>query len=67
MTPAQLLNALKELNWSQAELARRSGTSTQSVNAWAKGTTPAPTWLSAYLSSLVALRNAAISSGACSK
>jgi transcriptional regulator with XRE-family HTH domain len=65
MTSAQLLSALKELRWSQAELARRTGISTQSVNAWATGGTPVPPWLPAYLAALLALRDAAISSGAC--
>lgn len=65
MTHTQLLSTLKELHWSQAELARRTGISTQSVNAWANGGTPVPPWLPAYLEALIALRNAAISSGAC--
>jgi transcriptional regulator with XRE-family HTH domain len=67
MTSEQLLSALSDLYWSQAELSRRTGVSTQSVNAWAKGTTPVPSWLDSYLSALIALRNAAISCGACSK
>lgn len=65
MTPTQLLSTLKDLRWSQAELARRTGISTQSVNAWATGGTPVPPWLPAYLGALVSLRDAAISSGAC--
>lgn len=65
MTPHQLLSCLKELHWSQAELGRRVGISPQSVNAWANGGTPVPAWLPAYLAALIAMRNAAISSGAC--
>lgn len=65
MTPAQLTSALKALHWTQAELGRRTGISAQSVNAWATGSTPAPPWLPAYLGALVALRDVAISHGAC--
>lgn len=65
MTSTQLLSALKALHWTQAELARRTGISTQSVNAWATGSTPVPPWLPAYLGALLALRDVAISCGAC--
>lgn len=65
MTPSEMISSLKELRWPQAELARRTGISTQSVNAWATGGTPVPPWLPAYLEALLALRSAAISSGAC--
>jgi transcriptional regulator with XRE-family HTH domain len=65
MKPTELISAIKALHWTQAELARRTGISAQSVNAWATGSTPVPPWLPAYLGALLALRDAAISCGAC--
>lgn len=65
MTSNQLLTALADLHWTQAELARRAGVSVQSVNAWARDKTPVPEWLPSFLATLIDLRHAAIVSGAC--
>jgi len=67
MTHSELCAMLAELQWSQVELSRRTGMTTQSVNAWCQGNTPVPKWLTAYMELLINIRGTALLSGACKK
>lgn len=49
MTRPEFVAALKELGWSGAYLAKRLGTTANTVSAWRTGKAPVPGYAAAYL------------------
>ena len=56
MTPDDLKTHLKALDWSQAELARRVGVTSNTVYRWAAGLLALPVWLTGYLDMVAMVR-----------
>lgn len=48
-TPAGVRAALEALGWSQEELARQLGVTSNTVWRWVTGRTPIPVWLHTYM------------------
>lgn len=56
MTPDDLKIHLNTLDWSQAELARRVGVTSNTVYRWAAGLLALPVWLTGYLDMAATVR-----------
>ena len=65
VTGGEFRASLERVQWTQAEFARRTGSSKMGVNYWATEKRPVPPWVPAFLDLVEQLRQVALRAGAC--
>lgn len=56
MTPDELAQALADLGWRQADLARKAGLNKDTPTRWMNGKTEIPLWVRSYLGAMLEIR-----------
>ncbi len=56
MTPEQLREALRTLDWKQADLCRKAGLHKDTPGRWLSGRTAIPAWVPAYLGAMLEIQ-----------
>lgn len=55
MSPEAFSQTLEALGWKQSDFCRKTGVSKDTPSRWAKGQTPIPLWVGAYLGAMLDL------------